>query len=218
METRGTQITLAWQEAPDQIVARCEALRTGGSRPVIVGIAGPVGSGKTTLADRVGGSRLSTDDYLPDYASLPLAERDEPRHADLELLASHLESLGRGLPIYAPVWCFQEHRRTSVRRIEPAPRVVCEGIFALAPRVAAHLDLAIFVEAPREHRWARWERIERRGERGWGVEAAREYFERVAEPTFARHADAYRALANIIVHNPLVDDLESTSTAEDLSP
>ena len=195
--------TLSWDEAPVALAELvCEAGRgRPGGTAVVVGITGPVGSGKTTLARRLGGTVVSTDHYLPDYAGLPEHERDEPRHADLSSLAGHLAALRTGEGIEMPEWCFQLHRRTGSRRVEPSGLVVCEGIFALHHAVRAHLDLAVFVEAGAATRWARWERIEASGERGWGVERARKYFLEVADPTFARHAGTYRRAADIVVVN-----------------
>lgn len=189
-----------WPDAPERIV-RLLVERTG-RRAGVVGIGGPVGAGKSTLASLLGGLVVRTDDYLPDYDELPEHERDEPRNADLATLATHLADLSRGLEVDAPVWCFKTHRRVGVRRLSPRPVVVCEGIHALHPMVRPALDVAVFVDAPADERWARWESIELRGLRGWGVERARDYFQTVAEPTFARSAAEYLAGADLIVLNP----------------
>lgn len=168
---------------------------------MLVGVSGPVASGKSTLARHLSSSIVATDDYLPDYDLVPYHERDEPRHADFERLARDLAALKRGEPASLPVWSFHTHRREGERRMEPAGVIVCEGIHALYERVAALYDVAVFVEAPRHVRLARMEERERSGVRGWGVEAAREFFHKVAEPTFDRHADAYRSRAHVIVMN-----------------
>ncbi len=167
----------------------------------VVGITGPVGSGKSTLAARLGGVVIRTDDYLPDYHTLPEHERDLPERADLALLDQQLRALALGHAVEAPTWCFQEHRRIGVRRVEPAALIVCEGIHALHPIVAGVYDVRVFVEAGADVRWRRWEMIEQEAERGWGVEAARRYFDKVAEPTFHARADGYRASADLIVDN-----------------
>lgn len=203
MIERNDQKALRWEDAAERLadlIGRLGERRAEGAA-VVVGITGPVGSGKTTLARRLGGTVVSTDHYLPDYEELPEHERDEPRHADLTLLARHLATLRSGEGVEMPEWCFQLHRRIGSRRVDPSGLIVCEGIFALHDRVRAHLDLAVYVEAEAATRWARWERIEASGERGWGVERARTYFQEVADPTFARHADTYRRAADIVVVN-----------------
>lgn len=193
----------SWDDAPARVAERVAA--RGISRPII-GVSGPVGAGKSTLAARLaealGGVVIATDDYLPDYHTLAERERDDPQHADLAALAAHLEDLRAGRAAEIPQWCFQTHRRNGSRSVGPAACVLCEGIHALHETVRARLDIAVFVEAPATDRWSRWERLERSGARGWGVEKARGYFERVAEPTFARYAASYRALADVIVSNP----------------
>ncbi|MCE7967951.1 MAG: hypothetical protein DYG94_04290 [Leptolyngbya sp. PLA3] len=189
-----------FSDAPSRIV-RLVLERTGRAGGV-VGIGGPAGAGKSTLADLLGGLVVRTDDYLPNYDEVPEQERDEPRHADLGALVAHLVDLRAGVEVDAPVWCFKTHRRIGVRRLSPGPMVVCEGIHALHAVVRPALDVAVFVDAPAEERWARWEAMESRGERGWGVERARAYFHAVAEPTFARSNSEYRAGADLIVLNP----------------
>jgi hypothetical protein len=59
----------------------------------------------------------------------------------------------------------------------------------------------VYVDAPAGERWRRWEHLERSGQRGWGVEVARRFFETVAEPTFHARAAEYRASADVIVSN-----------------
>ncbi len=203
MTNRPDQPTIHWGDAAAVLASRIReiAARLGPGSRVAMGITGPVGSGKTTLAEQLGGTLVSTDHYLPDYHTLPEQERDEPGRADLPALAQHLNELKAGRVVEMPVWCFQSHRRVGARLVEPGELIVCEGIFALHATVRETLDLAVFVDAPRATRWARWEQIEAAGERGWGVERAKRYFAEVADPTFARHADTYRRVADIVVLN-----------------
>jgi uridine kinase len=69
--------------------------------------------------------------------------------------------------------------------------------------VRGHVDIAVFVEVPREVRWARAVAREQAGDRPWPLEYLEHFFTHVAEPTFARHAERYRAGADFIaVHAP----------------
>ncbi len=173
-----------------------------GRIPTVIGVTGPVGSGKSTLASQLSSCVVPTDAYLPDYHTLPENERDLPEHADLNLLAAHIEQLRTRGSTRIPVWSFHTHRRESWRDVvrTDAP-IVVEGIHAFEDRVLPHLDIAVFVEADPKTRWARWAAIESSGERGWGVEKAKAYFDTVAEPTFAARAHTYRARATVFVVN-----------------
>jgi len=196
-----TPIPIPWNDAAGHIADSVAG------RSAVVGITGPAGAGKSTLAGLVaacsGGLVLSTDEYLPDYDLVPEADRDLPEHADLALLAENLRSLRSGTAASIPVWSFHAHKRVDSRLVEPPENgpVIVEGLFALHATLGDAVDLRVFVEADPSVRWSRWEAIEQRGERGMGVEAARRFFHEVADPTYARFAQGYRALADIIVLN-----------------
>ena len=171
----------------------------------VVCIAGPVGSGKSTLADRLTQAtravRISTDDYLPDYERTPKAVRDEPHASHLHELAAHVNLLMRGQPASIPVWSFHEHRRTGVRAAEPAELIVIEGIHALHASLDAVRSVGVLVHASPRTRWARWEILESTGQRGWGVDKAKAYFESIADPTFMKHRPMYESRAHFVVKN-----------------
>ena len=190
--------------APRVIADAAEASRKAGRAgpgAVVVGVTGPVGAGKSTLARRLSACVVSTDNYLPDHETIEYLERDHPRHADFARLATDLAALRRGSGIRVPVWSFQSHRREGTRELAPSEIVVCEGIHALADGVREHVDIGVCVEASGATRWERWADLEWRGARGWGVERARAYFEQVAEPTFAAFEAEYRAAAQFVVVN-----------------
>jgi len=93
--------------------------------PVIIGVAGGTGSGKTTVArailDRAGTSQISLiqhDAYYKDLGDLPLAQRamrnfDHPDALDNALLISHLKALKAGRSIEMPIYDFTTHTRTG---------------------------------------------------------------------------------------------------------
>lgn len=197
-------VVVAWEGAPVAI-ASMVGERSGG--PVVIGVGGPVGAGKSALAARLGGCVLATDDYLPDYDVVEYERRDLPESADFARLARDLASLRAGRPTRVPVWSFQTHRREGEREVNPPPAgaheqmIVVEGIHALHGTIRRVLDLAVFVAAGPGVRWERWAHLERTGARGWGEVVAREYFDRVAEPTFARYQQEYLASSHVVVLN-----------------
>jgi uridine kinase len=198
-------VLISWSEAPAKILSRVES---HGS-PRLIRVAGPVASGKSTLAARLAAETnallISTDDYLPDYDITPEHLRDEPDSSHLLELAGHLADLLAGRPADLPVWTFEHHRRTGIRKASPTPVIVVEGIHALHPNLDRTPDdageLCVFVHAGAKLRRARWEARERAGERGWPVDQALAFFDAVAEPTFARHRAIYEARANLVVIN-----------------
>jgi uridine kinase len=190
-----------WDEAPGVILAEAEA-RRGGRAHLLVAVTGPVGAGKSSLAARLSECVVRTDDFLPDHEGVPMIERDDPEHADLSGLGEVLDALLAGREAEVPVWSFHTHRREGSRRLGARPVIVCEGIHAFGEPVRSRATLLVYVEASPAQRWSRWERLERRGERGWGVERARRYFDEVAEPAFGRRSRALRSMAHIRVLNP----------------
>ncbi len=186
---------LSWDDALHAIDAA--ALARGGR--CVIGITGPVAAGKTTLARLVSACVVSTDSYLPDYDSTPEHLRDLPESSDLARLARDLAMLRAGQPTSIPHWSFQSHAREGETLIESAPRIVCEGLHALHASLQPQIDLRVFVDAPRAARWARCEAREKSGARGWTLEYLHHFFHEVAEPTFARAAEEYRASAHFVV-------------------
>ena len=93
--------------------------------PLVIGIAGGSGSGKTTVAQeilqRVGPDRiafLQHDAYYKDLSGLPPAQRaevnfDHPNSLETELLISHVEMLKRGDSVEVPIYDFSHHSRTD---------------------------------------------------------------------------------------------------------
>jgi uridine kinase len=195
---------VAWQDA----VAAIEALVRArvAARPVhaqalpaLVGITGPMASGKSTLAAALGGLVVSTDRYLPDYGGLPEHAWDLPESSDLERLAADLAALRGGRPAKVPTWSFRTHARSGEEVLDPRHLVVVEGLHALDARVREHLDVRVLVDAPRDERWRRCVERERRGERGWSIEYVERFFAAVAEPTFDAHGRRAAEGADLVV-------------------
>jgi uridine kinase len=177
--------------------------------PVIIGVAGGTGSGKTTVAKeilrRAGTPRiafLQHDAYYKDLGNLPLAQRamqnfDHPDALDNTLLIAHLQALKATQPVEIPVYDFTTHTRTAeTQRIEPQPVILLEGILLFADEALRKLmDVKIYVDTDSDIRFIR--RLERDiKERGRTTESVvRQYLSTVrpmhlefVEPS-KRHAD-----------------------------
>jgi uridine kinase len=134
--------------------------------PVILGIAGGSGSGKTYLARRIQQAAgpeqvavLSMDQY---FCSLTDAERqldprdinfDHPSHIDFQRLADDLQALRAGQRILAPSYDFRTQIQTPGSiPVEPARVIVVEGLFILGEPLVGLFDLTVFLEVDADQR------------------------------------------------------------------
>lgn len=141
--------------------------------PLVIGIAGGTGSGKSTVAkviiDRVGADHIALlphDAYYKDLADLEPAQRtainfDHPDSLETSLLVEHIKQLKRHQSIELPVYDFKTHTRTTETiHIEPQPVILVEGILILAEKGLRELfDVKIYVDTDADIRFIR--RLER---------------------------------------------------------
>ena len=141
-------------------------------KPLIIGVVGGSGSGKTTVARAiqqamdVSGAFLDQDGYYKDLAHLTLEERkrinfDHPDSIDTDLLVAHLEQLARGEAIEKPTYDFVAHTRAAARvRVEPNPIVLVDGILLFSDKRLRDLfDIKVYVDVADDIRFIR--RLER---------------------------------------------------------
>lgn len=185
---------------------------TQSSTPLIIGVAGGTGSGKTTAAqaivdslDSKDAAMIQHDWYYRDLSHLSLQERakfnfDEPSALDNDLLVKDILRLKKGLAVDCPQYDFKSHLRTEqTEHIEPRRIIVVEGIllFAVKPLREA-LDLRLYIDTDDDIRLMR--RIKRDIlERGRDIESIqRQYYETV-RPMHKAHVEPTRRFAHLII-------------------
>jgi uridine kinase len=191
---------------------REEGRAAEGKHPVLVGVAGGSGAGKTTVVEaialRLGAEHLSViqhDAYYRDRRLVSADERsdinyDHPDSLDTALLVEHLSALANGSPVRRPVYDFTTHTRTAESiLVEPRPVVIVEGILILADAALRHLlDLKVFVDTDPDIRIIR--RLERDMEqRGRTYQSIiRQYLETV-RPMHRSFVEPSKAHADVII-------------------
>jgi phosphoribulokinase len=137
-----------------------------GQRPILIGIVGDSGAGKTTfaagLARVLGAERtavICTDDYhrysRQQRAILGLTPHD-PACNYIDILEQHVDLLRAGQPILKPVYNHHGGLLEAPEYVEPKPFILLEGLLGLAtPRLHDAHDIKIYLE-PQEELRLRW--------------------------------------------------------------
>jgi uridine kinase len=181
-------------------------------KPLVVGIAGGTGSGKSTVARAILESIpesnvavIEQDCYYKDQSHLPQEERvnvnyDHPLAFDTDLLIEHVEKLINGQAIEKPQYDFTVHnRKKQFLRVEPREIIILEGILILDfPRLRELMDIKIFVDTDADVRIIR--RIERdMRERGRSLESVINQYINVVKPAHNEFCEPTKRYADIII-------------------
>lgn len=180
--------------------------------PLVLGIAGGSGSGKSTIARSIldalppgAGLLLEQDHYYRAQEHLSFAERaqinyDHPDSLELDLLAAHVDALKQGRSIERPTYDLATYERAPRGALlEPAPVVVVEGILVLADaRLRALFDVRLFVDTDADIRLMRRIRrdLEHRGRTF--AQVRKQYYETV-RPMHLAFVEPSKRFADIIV-------------------
>jgi uridine kinase len=180
--------------------------------PLVIGIAGGSGSGKTTVAQtilqRVGPDRISFlqhDAYYKDLSGLPPAQRvdvnfDHPNSLESELLISHIKQLKDGSPVEVPIYDFSTHSRTDrTYTVEPRGVILIEGILIFTEATLRKLfDVKLFVDTDSDIRFIR--RLQRDiTERGRTTESVIKQYLTTVRPMHLEFVEPSKRYADVII-------------------
>lgn len=181
-------------------------------KPLIIGIAGGTGSGKTTVARKVAEALpdasvafLEMDAYYRDFRHLTLEELhrvnwDHPEAVDIGLLTEHLGALSNGEAAETPMYEFATHSRSArTRRIDPVDVIVIDGILLLSDAGVRDLcDVKVFVDADADIRLIR--RIRRdTAVRGRTLDSVLDQYLTTVQPMHLQFVEPSKRYADVIV-------------------
>lgn len=180
--------------------------------PVLIGIAGGTGSGKTTVANVIlegAGAEniafLPHDAYYKDLGDLPVVQKemmnfDHPDALESTLLIEHLKTLRKGESVDIPIYDFTTHSRTSkTKHVQPKPVILVDGILIFAETELKDLfDVKIFVDTPADVRFIR--RLQRDiDERGRTVESVINQYQTTVRPMHEEFVEPSKRHADVII-------------------
>lgn len=180
--------------------------------PLVIGIAGGSGSGKTTVAniilERVGRQRIAYlphDAYYRDLTGLPSAQRelvnfDHPDSLESDLLAEHIRQLKIWQTIQLPIYDFTHDRRTGETiPVKPQRVILVEGILIFSEKQLRDLfDVKLFVDTDADLRFIR--RLERDiNERGRTTENVVKQYLSSVRPMHLEFVEPSKRYADVII-------------------
>jgi len=180
--------------------------------PLVIGIAGGSGSGKTTVAQellkRVGINRiayLQHDSYYKDVRMLPSSHHseinfDHPNALETELLIEHIIALRDFKPVQVPIYDFaNDTRKPETFTVEPRNVIVVEGILLyVEPELRKLFDVKLFVDADSDIRFIR--RLHRDiTERGRSTESVIEQYYATVRPMHLEFVEPSKRYADVII-------------------
>jgi uridine kinase len=180
--------------------------------PLVIGIAGGTGSGKTTVAAKLAASipagrcaLIDHDSYYFDQSHLSAEARseinyDHPASLESRLLGEHLRLLRNGASVEIPIYDFVTHTRSvQTRTVSPAPVIIVEGILVFVEAVLREqLDIKLFVDTDADIRLMR--RIRRDLEqRGRTFQSVRDQYYATVRPMHLEYVEPSKRWADLII-------------------
>jgi uridine kinase len=181
--------------------------------PLVIGIAGGTGSGKTSVTNRIvellDKARvlvIAHDSYYKDlaaYGEQATPEQinyDHPGSLETDLLMEHLITLKRGGAVDQPIYNLATHRRLSeTRRLEPREIIIVEGILIFVEkRLRELMDIKIFIDTDADERLLR--RLKRDLlERGRSIDSVMHQYVSTVKPMHLEFVEPSKRWADIII-------------------
>jgi uridine kinase len=180
-------------------------------RPLVIGLAGGSGSGKTTVARAIEEAivpesvLIDQDAYYRDLAHLALEERkrvnfDHPDAFDTELMIAQLQALAAGRAVEKPTYDYPAHTRAAATvRVVPRDVILVEGILLFADaRLRELFDVKVFVDVADDVRFIR--RLQRDVvERGRSMESVIQQYLTTVRPMHLEFVEPSKRWADIIL-------------------
>lgn len=180
--------------------------------PIVIGVAGGSGSGKTTvvrrIVDALGDTRVTVlehDRYYRDRNDLRLEERaalnyDHPDSLETDLMVAHVKALRAGRSVEVPVYDFSRHARTdATETVQPGRAIIIEGILIYTDAaLRALMDVKVFVDTDDDTRFIR--RLQRDlSERGRTVQSVIDQYLGTVKPMHLDFVEPSKRYADVIV-------------------